>query len=112
LGRLACALVAALALAGAAPFQPPEKGGRTVYRHAALIDATANAPRSDMAVITDGERIAAVLPDSSLKPDQLVGAKVVDLTGKYLLPGLIDTHQHVATPPNRPEAEAFLKRDI
>jgi imidazolonepropionase-like amidohydrolase len=112
LRRFACALVAALALAGAAPFQPPEKGGRTVYRHAALIDATANAPRSDMAVITDGERIAAVLPDSSLKPDQLGGAKIVDLTGKYLLPGLIDTHQHFATPPNRPEAEALLKRDI
>ena len=54
----------ALALAGAAPFQPPEKGTRTVYRHAILIDPTAKAPRSDMAVITDGERIAAERPVS------------------------------------------------
>jgi imidazolonepropionase-like amidohydrolase len=65
-----------------------------------------------MAVITDGERIAAVVPDKNLKADELAGAEVVDLAGKYLLPGLIDTHQHFATPPNRPEAEAFLKRDI
>lgn len=110
--RFICTLAAGLALAGAAPFQPPEKSARTIYRHATVIDGTANAPRADMAVITDGERIAAVVPDRSLKADQLAGAKIVDLTGKYLLPGLIDTHQHFATPPNRPEAEAFLKRDI
>jgi imidazolonepropionase-like amidohydrolase len=112
LRRFLCAFGAALALAGSAPFQPPEKGTRTVYRHATVIDATASAPRADMAVIIDGERIAAVLADRSLKPDQLAGAKVVDLTGKYLLPGLIDTHQHFATPPDRAEAEALLKRDI
>jgi len=65
-----------------------------------------------MAVITDGERIAAVVPDASLMEAQLQGAKQVDLTGKFLLPGLIDTHQHFATPPDRAEAEARLRRDI
>jgi imidazolonepropionase-like amidohydrolase len=110
--RLVCAVSAALTLAGAAPFESPQDGARTVYRHATLIDATADAPRTDMAVITVGERIAEVVPDRALSSGQLKGAAQVDLTGRYLLPGLIDSHQHFATPPDRKEAEARLKRDI
>jgi imidazolonepropionase-like amidohydrolase len=105
-------LFSALLLIGASPFEPPHTGSRTIYRHATLIDGTGTAPRRDMAVITDGERIAAVLPDSSLSRAQLGGAEQINLSGKYLLPGYIDSHQHLATPPDRPEAEARLKRDI
>jgi imidazolonepropionase-like amidohydrolase len=65
-----------------------------------------------MAVVTDGERITAVVPDRSLTAAQLQRATQVDLSGEYLLPGYIDSHQHLATPPDRPEAEARLKRDI
>ena len=111
LSRFALPLVS-LFLIGAAPYEPPKAGTRTVYRHAALIDGTGAALRPDMAVITDGERIAAVLADSALTAQQLKGARQVNLTGKFLLPGYIDTHQHLATPPDRPEAEARLKRDI
>ncbi len=103
---------AALLLIGAAPFEPPEPGTRTVFRHATLIDGTGKAPQADMAVVVEGERIGAVLPDRNLSQEQLKGADQVDLSGEFLLPGLIDTHQHFATPPNRPEAEARLKRDI
>jgi imidazolonepropionase-like amidohydrolase len=105
-------LLVSLFLVGAAPFAPPDKGTRTVYRHATLIDGTGAAARSDIAVITDGERIAAVVPDSSLKPAEIAGAKQVDLSGRFLLPGYIDSHQHFATPPDRTEAEARLRRDI
>jgi imidazolonepropionase-like amidohydrolase len=105
-------LAAAFALEGAAPFEPAAKGQRIVYRHSSLIDGTGASLQHDMAVITDGERIALVEPDSALTPAQLKGAAQVDLAGKYLLPGLIDSHQHFATPPDRPEAEARLKRDI
>jgi imidazolonepropionase-like amidohydrolase len=106
------ALAAAFALIGAAPFEPAAQGDRTIYRHVSLIDGTGTPLKRDMAVIADGERIAAVLPDSALSAAQMTGAKQVDLTGQYLIPGLIDTHQHLATPPDRPEAEARLKRDI
>lgn len=101
-----------LMLCAAAPYEPPHAGIRTVYRHAVLIDGTGGSPRSDMAVVTDGERITAVVADAALGRTQLAGAKQVDLTGRYLLPGYIDSHQHLATPPDRPEAEARLKRDI
>jgi imidazolonepropionase-like amidohydrolase len=110
-GRLV-SIVAALLLIGAAPFAPVQKGARTIYRHASLIDGTGAPLRSDMAVVTDGDRITAVLPDRALATAQLEGAAQVDLSGKFLVPGLIDTHQHLATPPDRPEAEARLKRDI
>jgi imidazolonepropionase-like amidohydrolase len=110
--NLALLAAAALLIAAAPPFQPPLKGTRAVYRHAALIDGTGRPLQQDMAVVTDGERIAAVLSDKALKPGDLAGANQVDLSGKFLLPGLIDTHQHLATPPNRPEAEARLRRDI
>lgn len=111
ISRIALAL-STLVLIGAAPFEPPHSGTRTVYRHASLIDGTGQLPERDMAVVTDGERITAVVPDRTLTPAQIGNAQQVDLTGKYLLPGYIDSHQHLATPPDRPEAEARLKRDI
>ena len=109
--RLA-AITSMLLLVGAAPYAPPSAGTRTVYRHATLIDGTGRPLQQNMAVVTEGERITAVEPDSAVTAAQLRGATQVDLTGEYLLPGYIDSHQHLATPPDRPEAEARLKRDI
>lgn len=110
--NLAIAAAAALLIAAAPPFEAPHGGTRMVYRHAALIDGTGDAVKQDMAVVTDGERIAAVVEDRALKQAQLNRAKQIDLTGKFLLPGLIDSHQHLATPPDRPDAERRLRRDI
>ena len=112
LSRATMLFLISLFLAGAAPFAPPDAGTRTIYRHATLIDGTGGASRPDMAVITEGERIVAVVPDAALKPAQVEGAKLIDLSGRFLLPGYIDSHQHFATPPDRAEAEARLKRDI
>src|SRR3954466_9010220 len=101
------ALLASLLLLTAAA--PPS---RTIYRHAALIDGTGAPLRRDMAVVVAGERIAAVLPDRLMTRRRLAGARVVDLAGRYLLPGLIDSHVHLATPPDRPRALAVLRRDL
>jgi imidazolonepropionase-like amidohydrolase len=93
-------------------FAPAPAVERTVYRHAILIDGTGAPPRRDMAVITRGPVIEAVLADAALARAQLTGARAVDLHGRFLLPGLIDSHQHLATPPNRARAEALLRRDL
>ena len=105
-------LAAAAFLVAAAPFAPPPAGKRTIYRHATLIDSVALQPKANTAVITDGERIVAVLSDRDLTQAQLQGAQQVDLSGRFLVPGYIDSHQHLATPPDRAEAEARLKRDV
>jgi imidazolonepropionase-like amidohydrolase len=100
-------LLASLLLAAGGP--APQ---RTIYRHAALIDGTGAPLRRDMAVVVEGRRIAAVVPDSALTRRRREGARVVDLSGRYLLPGLIDSHQHIATPPERTKALALLRRQL
>lgn len=93
------------------PFAPVENE-RIVYRHATLIDGTGAPARRDMAVITRGAEIEAVVADAALTPAQTEDATIVDLTGRYLLPGLIDSHQHMATPPNPARARAMMRRDV
>jgi imidazolonepropionase-like amidohydrolase len=94
------------------PFTPAPESERVVYRHATLIDGTGAAARPDMAVVTRGERIEAVVPDSAITSAQTEGARSIDLAGRFLLPGLIDSHQHLATPPNRRQAEALMRRAL
>ena len=61
---------------------------------ATLIDGAGGPPLPDAAVLLDGERIAAVGPRGAVViPPQ---AKVIDIAGLTLLPGLIDTHDHLA----------------
>jgi len=100
------------AAAAEPPFAPARAGERVVYRGATLIDGTGARPRRAMAVITDGARIEAVLPAARLTPRQLEGARFVDLTGRFLLPGLIDSHQHLATPPNARLALGLMRREL
>jgi len=64
-----------------------------VLRGAVVLDITGGPPhRSD--VVLDGERIAAVVPAGQGKGD-----RIVDLTGKFLLPGFADLHAHVLLHP-------------
>ncbi len=58
-----------------------------------LIDGKGGPPLPQAVVIVDGERITVVGRQSALKIPP--GAKIIDATGKYLLPGLIDTHVHL-----------------
>jgi len=107
----AAALWPACALAEApTPFAPAQD--LVVYRGATLFDGTGHPPRSDMDVVVRGQRISQVVHDADLDPDLLRSARIVDLRGKFLMPGLIDAHVHLATPPNRRQAEAVLRRDI
>ena len=105
-------LLTAPPAAAETPFAPPPADARSVYRGVTLIDGTGAPPRPDMAVITRGERIERVLPDSEITPDLLAGAETFDLAGRFLLPGLIDSHQHLATPPAPRQAAALMRRAL
>ena len=89
---------------------PAEK--LTVYKGATLIDGTGAPPRPGMSILVKGERIERVWKDGEIAFKLPPETAVVDVAGQYVLPGLIDSHEHLATPPNRPFAEAHLKRDL
>jgi imidazolonepropionase-like amidohydrolase len=61
--------------------------------HVTLIDLTRAAPRADTTVLVKGDRIALIKPAGSLAlPAQ---ARVVDGSGKFLIPALYDMHVHL-----------------
>jgi imidazolonepropionase-like amidohydrolase len=82
----------------------------TIYTHLTVIDGTEAPAAHDMAIVIEGERIKSVLPMTALAKEPVPGATLVDLSGRFALPGLIDTHQHLGTAPNRRAAEAQLHR--
>ncbi|HLY04134.1 MAG TPA: amidohydrolase family protein, partial [Rhizomicrobium sp.] len=100
-----CALVFVAATQAAAPATV------TVYRGATVIDGTGAAPKPDMAIVIRGERIEAIVPDARAAT-YATGATEIDARGLYAIPGLIDSHVHLATAPNRRYAEALLRRDV
>ncbi|WCL54797.1 amidohydrolase family protein [Gimibacter soli] len=91
---------------------PASAADVTIYRDATIIDGKGGASVPHMAVIVEGETISAVTPVADLSATEMDGAKVVDLSGAYLMPGLIDSHQHMATPPDHPRALAQMRRDL
>jgi hypothetical protein len=64
---------------------------KILLKNARLIDGLRDAPLERASVLIDGERIAAVESGEIPVPG---GAQVLDLAGKTVTPGLIDTHVH------------------
>jgi len=67
---------------------------RVLLVGATVIDGTGGAPTPDATVAVEGERIVAVGRRGDFGTPA-TGDRVVDLTGKYLLPGFVNAHEHV-----------------
>jgi imidazolonepropionase-like amidohydrolase len=80
----------------------------TVYRNARLIDGSGAPAQPGMDVVVEGERITRIVPDAGFTPP--ADARIVDLSGRAVMPGMIDSHVHLATPPNAKQAQAVLRR--
>ncbi|HWA16572.1 MAG TPA: amidohydrolase family protein [Gemmatimonadales bacterium] len=75
-----------------------------------LIDGTGATPRARQTILLQGDRISAIFPDRS-RPLP-AGVTPIDLSGKFVIPGLIDTHVHVATDPSREDTRVRSERRL
>jgi len=91
---------------------PVPQEQRVLLRDVTLIDGTGGRERKAMDVLIRGERIERIFPDAEADRNLLLKVKVIPLAGRFLMPGLIDAHVHLATPPNRRQAEAMMRRDL
>jgi imidazolonepropionase-like amidohydrolase len=78
---------------------PPAKAADTVYllKPEHIFDGVSAQLRDGWVVVVRGEKIEALGSASDVKPP--VGAKVIELPGLTLMPGLIDAHSHVLLHP-------------
>jgi imidazolonepropionase-like amidohydrolase/Tol biopolymer transport system component len=75
-----------------APYAAP--AGKTALTGGRVITMKGDQVIEDGVVVIDGNRILAVGPRASTPVP--AGAKVVDVTGKTLMPGIVDVHWHGA----------------
>ena len=73
---------------------PPEpEAGLYAFVGATVIDGTGNAPIEDAVLVVRDGRIEALASRTDLPPPRT--ANQVDVTGKTIIPGLINSHGHV-----------------
>ena len=69
------------------------QGRVLVLQGGTLIDGTGRPPIADAVVVVTGDRITVVGTRATVTPP--AGANVINLAGRTILPGLIDTHLHL-----------------
>jgi len=62
-----------------------------LIRGATIIDGVSDAPLRDRSLLIEGNTIRDLLPADAAAP---AGAQVLDLSGKFIIPGLFDSHVH------------------
>ena len=69
---------------------------RLLIRNGTLIDGSGRDPVRNTLVVVEGSRIAHVGPAVSPIRPESPDDTVIDATGKFILPGLIDAHCHIS----------------
>jgi imidazolonepropionase-like amidohydrolase len=70
----------------------PQTAPLIIIDHPTIIDGNGGPARVNGAIVIQGERIQQIGPRGTIKPGP--GMTVIDATGKFVIPGLIDAHIH------------------
>jgi len=87
------ALAASLAFATLIPVPAQSPGGVKAFTGARVIDGTDRTPIDNATIVVRGGKIVAVGPGASVTVP--AGAERIALTGKHVIPGLVNAHGHV-----------------
>jgi imidazolonepropionase-like amidohydrolase len=68
---------------------------KTILTHCTVIDCTGQPPMKDTTVVIEGDKISRLLPGTYNRVAGEEEARVFDLEGGYLLPGLWNVHTHL-----------------
>jgi imidazolonepropionase-like amidohydrolase len=85
------------------------QGEVKVLRNFTLIDGTGRSPAVSASMIVDNGRVTWVGPTAQLKPP--AAAETVDLTGKFVMPGIINLHGHIGNTVDLGQDAKFYTRD-
>ena len=91
--RFALLLAVSAVLAGAAVTPAQAPGGTKAFTGARVIDGTDRAPVDNATIVVRNGRVVAVGPAARVTVPE--GAQRVALTGKTVIPGLLNAHGHV-----------------
>lgn len=81
-----------------------------VLSNATVIDGTGQPARRNVTIVVDGEHITDIFTSNAHAAP--AGAMTLDLTGKFVIPGLIDSHVHLATDPMTTDARDQVERRL
>ena len=77
----------------------------TAITHATLIDGSGAAPLPDATIVMEAGRIRDIGPSSQVTPPP--GAAIVDGTGRFVVPGIINGHGHIGPAPRDPQLRQY-----
>ena len=84
--------------------------GITALTHVRVIDGTGHAPLEDATIVIEGNHIRTVQQGAAALP---AGARVLDLHGDTVMPGLINAHGHLAlVPDGQNSATAYTAENV
>ena len=89
--RLLLTVAAVLPLAATVRALPPQAAPPLVLRGATVLTMTDEAPIADGVIVIEADTVTAVGGPKTPLP---AGATVVDLKGRYVIPGLVESHSH------------------
>ncbi len=105
------AVAAMLALAWGLPAAATDTAPPVIaYSGATVIHGGTSAAQPDMVILTQGAQILGVRSARGFHADK--GTELVDIHGRYVIPGLVNSHVHLATLADPPVAQAYLRREL